>query len=524
MVRETLCTYSDITATTPDTVFAPGDTVYINGIKTSERAATTKTVKLEIYKDIGDVLQATPLNTTYSFVANTPVTYYAINSNVMPLWAIDLAQATGEYYIKATTGSEILYIPFAIAVTTPLPYDIQIITNKSVIAPTQSLTVSLLSTMNTGSASVLHTYGIYRKLDDSLVKSYSHSVNMTLGTPVTHTTIGLTTAEMTLYNSGLTMSGEYYVSYGVSGGTPECDSVVNTARFYMGSPTSDSPPTLTGLLFNPTQPTTNQDCGVTVTYRDDNNDAPLSAVLKIVDSLLETSLYAFTTSLTDYDGGIQYRSNIPAGSQDPGIAQCTAYFTNANGYASATGSIHVSNESILTPITDPLNIIHELLENKAEKNYQLIKNTQGIGAINRTQIRRYKPTDEGHLPCIWIEEVDSSLLNQTGDFADCEDLDTDFFSTTFDVWIIGTPRTELTYNAGNYKGWAAVELLTNIAMRILKENQTYTSSTNSNHKLYFTRLNGKAQLEEDESQKTTRFSRDAIGYRLRYTSSIRVDR
>jgi hypothetical protein len=293
---------------------------------------------------------------------------------------------------------------------------------------------------------------------------------------------------------------------------------------YRTDSVTDSAPVLTGLVFNLTQPTTNQDCGVTITYRDSNNDAPLSAVLKVVDSMSDTNIYAFTTSRISFSTGVQYRANIPAGSQDVGVAQCTAYFTNANGYASATGSIHVSNESILTPITDPLNIIHQLLENKAEKNYQLIKNTQGIGAINRTQIRRYKPTDEGHLPCIWIEEVDSSLLNQSGDFADCEDLDTDFFKTTFDVWVIGTPRTELTYNAGNYKGWAAVELLTNITMRILKENQTYSSSTNSNHKLFFTKLNGKAQLEEDESQKTTRFSRDAIGYRLRYTSSIRVDR
>jgi hypothetical protein len=115
MARETLATYSDSGATTNASEFAPADTVYLDGGITSERATTGTVVKLEIFDEATDTLQATPLNTTKSFAANTVTTLYSINSDVRVSWATISNTAVGEYYAKLTVGSEVLYIGFKLS-------------------------------------------------------------------------------------------------------------------------------------------------------------------------------------------------------------------------------------------------------------------------------------------------------------------------------------------------------------------------------------------------------------------------
>ena len=105
-----LVTYSDSGATTEASEFIVGDTVYLNGNILTSADTTDTTVKIEVFNS-SDVLQATPLDTTYSFTANTDTTITTINSSVVE--SFDTTGYTaGEFYLKLTvsgTGVETTY-------------------------------------------------------------------------------------------------------------------------------------------------------------------------------------------------------------------------------------------------------------------------------------------------------------------------------------------------------------------------------------------------------------------------------
>lgn len=513
-------TYSDSGKTDISTSFYENNLVYIDGLIRTNEDVTDGSTAITIYNE-SDVSQSVLFSDAVSFTADTDKEYnsFAGSLSYKPT-------TEGDYYVYTTVEKDAISVGFTkqwftvLDTPTPIPYDIDVNLNSAVLSTdNSSLLVSLASTIDWTATDVNHKIGYYRTLDDSRVASYSHNLSMTADTAYDHSDMGFSTSELTLANT-TGLSGEYYVQYTISSGTPEVDSISTTERFYMGTPSSDSPPTLSGLTFNPTQPTTNQDCGVTVTYKDTNNDAPLSQVLEVTDADSTTRIYEFTASGTTYSNGVQYRANIPAGTQAVGSATGVAYFTNANGYATANGSITVTAESVLSTYVDEFDIIHTLLEDKGQTNYQLIKNSRGIGALNRTQVRRGRPTEDYMLPCVWVEGVDLQQM-YTDNYADCESLTTQFYSMVFDIWVVGTRRTELTYNEGTVKGREAMKLISDICNRILKENQSYTDTNNSNVTMRNTRMITKSELTTEEAK---RISNDALGYRLTYTATLRVSR
>lgn len=90
--------------------YIDGDTVTITGSIKLNKATTDTTVKLEVYND-SDELQATPLNTTHSFTADTDTTINTINSSSDPTWSVDIS-SDDNYYVKLTlTDSEMTGSP-----------------------------------------------------------------------------------------------------------------------------------------------------------------------------------------------------------------------------------------------------------------------------------------------------------------------------------------------------------------------------------------------------------------------------
>lgn len=105
-----LKTYSDIGATTPASEFNVGDTIYLNGNILTSANTTSTTVKIEVFNS-SNVLQTTPLNTTYNFTANTDVTITTINSSVVESFST-VGYTAGEFYLKLTvsgTGVDTTY-------------------------------------------------------------------------------------------------------------------------------------------------------------------------------------------------------------------------------------------------------------------------------------------------------------------------------------------------------------------------------------------------------------------------------
>lgn len=104
--------FSDSGLTTGAVDFAPGDTVYIGGAITSQYATTGTVVKMRVYDVATDTLQATPLDTTKSFVANTATTLTAINGGTVVSFATTNAWAVGDYYLVLTLGDEAVTVYF----------------------------------------------------------------------------------------------------------------------------------------------------------------------------------------------------------------------------------------------------------------------------------------------------------------------------------------------------------------------------------------------------------------------------
>lgn len=98
-----LKTYSNSGATTEESSFEVGATIYINGDITTSAATTSTAVKLEVFNS-SDVLQATPLDTTHNFTNNTNQDIKDdINSGTAPSWDSTGATA-GEFYVKTTVS------------------------------------------------------------------------------------------------------------------------------------------------------------------------------------------------------------------------------------------------------------------------------------------------------------------------------------------------------------------------------------------------------------------------------------
>jgi len=120
-----LAVYTDSGATVKDSSFNTGDMLYINGDATSQYARTGITIVLEIFNS-SDVLQATPLDTTHNFPANTNQNIKTdVNGGVSP--SVDLTgYAEGQYYVRQTISGinvETIYTyeDFLITDTVPVP-------------------------------------------------------------------------------------------------------------------------------------------------------------------------------------------------------------------------------------------------------------------------------------------------------------------------------------------------------------------------------------------------------------------
>jgi hypothetical protein len=126
MTITTLTTYSDATCLVSKSAFYIGETIYLNGYVTESVLTVGTSVKIEHYNN-ADVLQDTPQNDVYGFVANTPTLHTTIKGGNITTTA---PATPGSYYFKLTiSGVNVetytLYVRYQVisAPTSPLRFD-----------------------------------------------------------------------------------------------------------------------------------------------------------------------------------------------------------------------------------------------------------------------------------------------------------------------------------------------------------------------------------------------------------------
>jgi anion-transporting ArsA/GET3 family ATPase len=183
------------------------------------------------------------------------------------------------------------------------------------------------------------------------------------------------------------------------------------------------------------------------------------------------------------------------------------------------GSIVVTTESVLETF-DELIVIDDLLKDKSVTNYQLIRNIQGYGILEAKQIAITRPETYPKLPFVYIEKVNSKEQD-TIESNLCEDLTNSNYDVNFNFYIVAQQNTKITYNEIEYKGAEATRVIADVVRKIMSENKDYVSTDHAHIRMLTNRLIGMSYMDVGSGNKK---SDDMIGYLLRYSATIRVDR